>query len=170
MRSQPQQEHFSGEALTVRFWMQTAYETAHWVKLDPRPTEGEVMAALRKSARAGQARKKALDQAAEFETRHQNLVKLAEKYFEAEGGIEDIEEELEEQIEALRVAAATRISGLKESLKVTAQAMLDTKEPKANVAQRLGLSGSALGKLVGGKEQAPTVTDSQQASADAHSE
>lgn len=127
------------------------------------------MAALRKSARAGQARKKALEQAAEFETRHQNLVKLSEKYFEAEGGIGDIEEELEDQIEALRAAAATRISGLKESLKVTAQAMLDTKEPKVNVAQRLGLSGSALSKLVAGKEPA-AVTEVGQEPVDAHSE
>lgn len=117
------------------------------------------MAALRKSARAGEARKKALEKAAEFESRHQNLVKLSEKYFEAEGRIEDIADELEEQIVALRKAAATQAQNLKATLRTTAKAMLDTKEPKTNVAQRLGISSAALGKLVGGKEQSP-VEDS----------
>lgn len=117
------------------------------------------MAALRKSARAGEARMKALEKAAEFESRHQNLVKLSEKYFEAEGRIEDLADELEEQIEALRKAAATRAENLKATLRTTAKAMLDTKEPKTNVAQRLGISSAALGKLVGVKEQSP-VEDS----------
>lgn len=116
------------------------------------------MAALRKSARAGEARKKALEKAAEFESRHQNLVKLSEKYFEAEGRIEDIGDDLDREIESLRKASAAQAESLRATLKSTAQAMLDTKEPKTNVAQRLGLSSAALGKLVGGKEQ-PRTTD-----------
>jgi hypothetical protein len=117
-----------------------------------------IMAALRKSARAVEARKKALEKAAEFEVRHQNLVKLSEEYFEAEGGIDDIEAELEEQIQALRDSAASRVTDLKERLKVTAQSMLATKEAKANVAQRLGLSSAVLGKLVAEKSSGTSVS------------
>ena len=110
--------------------------------------EATAMTALRKSARAGEARKKALEKASAFEARHQSLVKLSEKYFEAEGRIEDIRDDLEDEIAKLRKDAASRIDALRDGLKSTVQAMLDTKEPKGHVAQRLGLSSAALGKLV----------------------
>lgn len=123
------------------------------------------MAALRKSARASEARKKALEKAAEFEARHQALVNLSQKYFETEARIEDLRDEHEEQIRALYERTENQVAVLKGSLKETVRAMVQTHETKANIAQRLGLSVATLGKLLTTKPQAPRAAAHQSAQA-----
>jgi hypothetical protein len=106
------------------------------------------MPALRKSAGSSEARKKALEKAADFATRHQTLLDLSEKYFEAEARMHALGEETQKKIEEVHARAKKAVLELNESLKETAKEMLATHEPKANVAQRLGLTTAALNRLV----------------------
>jgi len=106
------------------------------------------MPAPRKSAGSSEARRKALEKAAEFATRHQTLLDLSEKYFEAEARMHALGEETQRQIEEVHAKAKKIVLEINASLKETAKEMLATQEPKANVAQRLGLTTAALNRLV----------------------
>ncbi|WAH99740.1 hypothetical protein [Arthrobacter sp. MMS18-M83] len=106
------------------------------------------MPALRKSAASSEARRKALEKAADFATRHQTLLDLSERYFEAEAQMHAVGEETQRKIDEVHAKAKKIVAELNASLKQSAKEMIATQEPKANVAQRLGLTTAALNRLI----------------------
>lgn len=97
------------------------------------------MAEVRKSAKQTQARKRAREKAAEFRAQQDQLEQLAVEYFVAAESLDEIQEESERQIAALREKAEKQSESAREEADAVVQKMLALVN-RTEVAARLGIN------------------------------
>jgi hypothetical protein len=97
------------------------------------------MAEVRKSARQTQARKRAREKAAEFRAQQDQLEQLAVDYFVAADSLDEIQEETERQIVALREKAEKQSVRARRDADAVVQKMLGLVN-RTEVAARLGIN------------------------------
>ena len=97
------------------------------------------MAEVRKSAKQTQARKRAREKAAEFRAQQDQLEQLAVDYFVAADSLDEIQEETERQIAALREKAEKQSESARRDADAVVQKMLGLVN-RIEVAARLGIN------------------------------
>jgi hypothetical protein len=97
------------------------------------------MAEVRKSAKQTQARKRAREKAAEFRAQQDQLEQLAVDYFVAADSLDEIQDETERQIAALREKAEKQSESARRDADVVVQKMLGLVN-RTEVAARLGIN------------------------------
>lgn len=97
------------------------------------------MAEVRKSAKQTQARKRAREKAAEFRAQQDQLEQLAVDYFVAADSLDEIQEETERQIVALREKAEKQSESARRDADAVVQKMLGLVN-RTEVAARLGIN------------------------------
>lgn len=97
------------------------------------------MAEVRKSAKQTQARKRAREKAGEFRAQQEQLEQLAVDYFVAAESLDEIQEETERQIAALREKAEKQSESAREDADTVVQKMLALVN-RTEVAARLGIN------------------------------
>lgn len=97
------------------------------------------MAEVRKSAKQTQARKRAREKAAEFRAQQDQLEQLAVDYFVAADSLDEIQEETERQIAALREKAEKQSESARRDADAVVQKMLGLVN-RTEVAARLGIN------------------------------
>ena len=97
------------------------------------------MAEVRKSAKQTQARKRAREKAAEFRAQQDQLEQLAVDYFVAADSLDEIQEETERQIAALREKAEKQSESARHDADAVVQKMLGLVN-RTEVAARLGIN------------------------------
>ena len=97
------------------------------------------MAEVRKSAKQTQARKRAREKAAEFRAQQDQLEQLAVDYFVAADSLDEIQEETERQIAALREKAEKQSESARRDADAVVQKMLGLVN-RTEVAARLGVN------------------------------
>lgn len=97
------------------------------------------MAEVRKSAKQTQARKRAREKAAEFRAQQDQLEQLAVDYFVAADSLDEIQEETERQIVALREKAEKQSESARRDADAVVQRMLGLVN-RTEVAARLGIN------------------------------
>ena len=97
------------------------------------------MAEVRKSAKQTQARKRARDKAAEFRAQQDQLEQLAVEFFVAADSLDEIQDETERQIAALREKAEKQSESARSDADAVVQKMLAIVN-RTEVAARLGIN------------------------------
>lgn len=104
---------------------------------------GNGMAQVRTSGKQAAARKaareRAVEQAAQFRRRQEQLEELAAEYFVAADAVDGINEDAETRIQQIRDEAAAAVAEAEEQAQEIIGRMLDTKVTRDEVAERLGL-------------------------------
>ncbi|MBT1633254.1 hypothetical protein [Curtobacterium flaccumfaciens] len=102
------------------------------------------MAQVRTSGKQAAARKaareRAVEQAAQFRRRQEQLEELAAEYFVAADAVDAINEDAEARIQKIRDEAAAAVTEAEARAQEIVGRMLDTKVTRDEVAERLGLS------------------------------
>lgn len=102
------------------------------------------MAQVRTSGKQAAARKaareRAVEQAAQFRRRQEQLEELAAEYFVAADAVDGINEDAEARIQQIRDEAAAAVAEAEEQARAIIGRMLDTKVTRDEVAERLGIS------------------------------
>jgi DNA-directed RNA polymerase specialized sigma subunit len=102
------------------------------------------MAQVRTSGKQAAARKaareQAVERAAEFRRRQEQLEELAAEYFVAADAVDGINEDAEERIQKIRDEAAAAVAEAEQRAQEIIGRMLDTKVTRDEVAERLGIS------------------------------
>jgi hypothetical protein len=102
------------------------------------------MAQVRTSGKQAAARKaareRAVEQAAQFRRRQEQLEELAAEYFVAADAVDAINDDAETRIEKIRDEAAAAVTNAEQKAQEIIGRMLDTKVSRDEVAERLGLS------------------------------
>lgn len=142
------------------------------------------MAQVRTSGKQAAARKaareRAVEQAAQFRRRQEQLEELAAEYFVAADAVDAINEDAETRIQKIRDEAAIAVTEAEQQAQEIIGRMLDTKVSRDEVAERLGLpvrdvkrsktkaaTGDATGADVAAVET-PTEDVDDNAQGDAH--
>lgn len=86
------------------------------------------------------ARERAVEQAAQFRRRQEQLEELAAEYFVAADAVDAINEDAETRIQQIRDEAAAAVAEAEEQAQAIIGRMLDTKVTRDEVAERLGVS------------------------------
>ncbi|MDQ0540785.1 division protein CdvB (Snf7/Vps24/ESCRT-III family) [Curtobacterium flaccumfaciens] len=101
------------------------------------------MAQVRTSGKQAAARKaareRAVERAADFRRRQEQLEELAAEYFVAADAVDGINEDAETRIQKIRDEAAAAIVEAEERAQTIITRMLDTKVSRDEVAERLGI-------------------------------
>lgn len=101
------------------------------------------MAEVRKSGKQAAARKaardRAVERAAEFRRRQEQLEEFAAEYFVAVDAVDGINEDAEAQIAKIRETATAQAAKARAEADMIVQKMLDTKVTREEVAERLGI-------------------------------
>lgn len=101
------------------------------------------MAQVRTSGKQAAARKaareRAVERAADFRRRQEQLEELAAEYFVAADAVDGIKEDAETRIQKIRDEAAAAIVEAEERAQTIITRMLDTKVSRDEVAERLGI-------------------------------
>lgn len=102
------------------------------------------MAQVRTSGKQAAARKaareRAVEQAAQFRRRQEQLEELAAEYFVAADAVDAINDDAETRIQKIRDEAAVAVRDAEQKAQEIIGGMLDTKVSRDEVAERLGLS------------------------------
>lgn len=102
------------------------------------------MAQVRTSGKQAAARKaareRAVEQAAQFRRRQEQLEELAAEYFVAADAVDGINEDAESRIQQIRDEAAAAVAEAEQQAQAIIGRMLDTKVTRDEVAERLGIS------------------------------
>jgi hypothetical protein len=102
------------------------------------------MAQVRTSGKQAAARKaareRAVEQAAQFRRRQEQLEELAAEYFVAADAVDAINDDAEARIQKIRDEAAAAATDAEQKALEIIGRMLDTKVSRDEVAERLGLS------------------------------
>jgi DNA-directed RNA polymerase specialized sigma subunit len=102
------------------------------------------MAQVRTSGKQAAARKaareRAVEQAAQFRRRQEQLEELAAEYFVAADAVDGINEDAEARIQEIRDEAAAAVTDAEQKAQEIIGRMLDTKVTRDEVAERLGIS------------------------------
>jgi hypothetical protein len=102
------------------------------------------MAQVRTSGKQAAARKaareRAVEQAAQFRRRQEQLEELAAEYFVAADAVDAINDDAETRIQKIRDEAAAAVTDAEQKAQEIIGRMLDTKVSRDEVAERLGLS------------------------------
>ena len=102
------------------------------------------MAQVRTSGKQAAARKaareRAVEQAAQFRRRQEQLEELAAEYFVAADAVDAISDDAETRIQKIRDEAAVAVRDAEQKAQEIIGRMLDTKVSRDEVAERLGLS------------------------------
>jgi vacuolar-type H+-ATPase subunit H len=111
----------------------------------------ERMTVARKSTKAAEARARARERAIRFQEREQLLVKIAERFEEAQIELEQIDAATEQKVEKIRAQAEARVleareqasrdaAGARERAEQLQREMLDEGISRREVAERLGIT------------------------------
>ncbi len=102
------------------------------------------MAQVRTSGKQAAARKvareRAVERAAEFRRRQEQLEELAVEYFVVADAVDGINEDAEARIQKIRDEAAAAVADAEQKAQAIIGRMLDTKVTRDEVAERLGIS------------------------------
>lgn len=116
--------------------------------------------ATRKSSTAAAARRAAMERAARFQEREQQLVTLAVDHEQAQTELESVADRYDEQVAKLRQQQADEERDARQRVAHCVAAMVDLGVSKDEAAERLGITRTALNEaLRAARASAPTVSD-----------
>jgi hypothetical protein len=98
------------------------------------------MAEVRKSATQAAARKRAREKAAAFREKQDTLEQLAVDYFVATDNLETIEQEIQQELAAVRARGDKRVAESKAEADRVISSMLELGVTRNEVADRLGIT------------------------------
>lgn len=122
---------------------------------------GEVRTSGKLAAARKAARERAVAQAAEFRQRQEQLEALAAEYFVAVDGVEQISDDAETRIAAIRAEASAAVERAQAAAGEIIQRMLATNVTRDEVAARLGIPVRDV------RRRKPTTATPAEAAADA---